>query len=249
MRREISFGKRNLRFYYYRYKDSPYYSIGLLSFIILACIIIFFQVIVPQFMNWFSIRKEVVATNEKIAILKKNINFMNNIDKSLLDSQLQTASSALPPDRDFVSILNALSDDAIHAGVSIDDFNFQVGNIDSSKGKVTDPAYKDLSIIRISLVIHGPFDNIKRFVQQVGEKLPLAETVSINGNNGSVSLTIQFYQKPFPKTALSDETPLVDVSDSKKELLQKLSTWKAAPLPVPVSSASQTASDSSLPLF
>jgi Tfp pilus assembly protein PilO len=215
-----------MRFYYYRYKDSSYYSILLFVVIFLVCLALFFNLIIPQFRNWFSIRGEVMATQERISVLKSNIQFMNAIDKSELNSELQIALTAIPSERDFMLILNSLSEAAVHSVISLDDFNFQVGDIDSSKNKTVDPTYQDLSVIRISLVAHGQFENIKRFVQEIGAKLPLSEIVTMNGSNGGVAITMQFYQKSLPKITMKDDEPLSDVPLTKKELLKKLSSWK-----------------------
>jgi hypothetical protein len=249
MRKEIWLGKKNLRFYYYRYRDSSYYSLILFTVIFLVCSVLFFQIIIPQFTNWFSIRKEVAATKERISILKNNIQFMNTIDKPQLASQLQVASTAVPSERDFTLILNSLSEAAVRSAISFDDFNFQVGDVDSSKNKIVDPAYKDLSVIRVSLVAHGQFDNIRRFIQEVGAKLPLSEIASMNGSNGGVAITIQFYQKSFPHISLQDDEPLSDVPLAKKELLRKLSTWQTTAAPVFQPDSTNEGSSSGTPLF
>src|SRR3989442_361008 len=134
MSRDVMLGQNNLRFLYYRYKDSQYVSLGLVVLVVSVCLMLFSRVVIPQFENWFSIRNEVVETNARIDAIKSNINFMQNLDKSQLNTQAQIASSALPTEKDFGAMLNALSDAAVHAGVSLEDFTFQVGNIASASG-------------------------------------------------------------------------------------------------------------------
>lgn len=238
MRKEVLWGKRSLQFYYYRYKDSPYYSFFIFFFVIIVCSILIFNIIIPQLSNWFSIRKEVEATRGKIATIKNNINIMNNIDKVVLDSQFQIAAAALPPEKDFIVILNAISDSAIHSGVSFDDFNFQVGATNSS----------DLLVVQMTLVIQGGLKEATRFVHEIEAKLPVSEVVYLSGSGQSISVNIRFYQKPFSKTVLRNDEPIIGLSDKKRELLQKLSSWKPMPVAAPIS-ASSTASESSVPLF
>ena len=98
------------------------------------------------------------------------------------------------------------------------------------------------------MVAHGQFENIKRFVQEVGTKLPLSEIVTMNGSDGGVAITMQFYQKSLPKVNMKDDEPLSAVPLAKKELLKKLSSWTpgaAAVFPNIVNEGSSSAT----PLF
>lgn len=249
MNRNVWLGKKNLRFYIYRYKDSPYYSLGIWSFVALACILLLVKIVIPQFSMWFSIRKEIEATQQKISIVKSNINFMNNIDKTLLDQQFQTAARALPPERNFEEILNALSDAALLSGVSFDDFSFQLGTIDSSSHVANNQINKDIFMITISLVVRGSVDKVTRFLRELASKTPISEVTYINGSGELVSLRIQFYQKPFPKVSLQDEEPLVAVSNEKNDLLKKLATWKSGQAQLFQPAAQNASSSATVPLF
>ena len=105
-------GKKGFRYWYYRFRDSEYYGLAIVGFTVLICAILIFRIIIPEVSQWFSIRDEVIATQQQIATLQQNINFINNLDKNTLDSQLQTVSHALPPDKNFSYELIALSNAA-----------------------------------------------------------------------------------------------------------------------------------------
>lgn len=226
MKKEIWIGKKSLRFFYYRYRDSAYYPLSIAFITIVVCIILVFNVVIPQVMTWLSIRDEVVATQEKIKILQANIDFMKTVDKVVLDSQLQSASMAVPPEKDFGGVLNALTDASVRSGVSLQDFSFQVGGGTSGSKSDTSANIAGVSAVTVSVVVSGKLDQVKRFLRELGEKLPISEVTTIDGNIQSLAVNIQFYQKNLPEIELDEKSPIVRISAKKQALLEKLSTWK-----------------------
>ena len=240
-------GKKGFRYWYYRYRDSQYYSLVMIALTIIVCSILLFQIIIPEVGNWFSIRKEVIATQDKIAVLQNNINFLGSLDKPTLNAQLDTAATALPPEKDFGSMLDVISNAAVTAGVSLNDYAFQVGNIASSSGQITDVKYNGLASIKITLIVSGSLENVKRFITTVEKSIPIAEVTNVDGSGENVSISVQFYQKPFPNVDASGSQPLQQVSADKLALLQKLKTWKHVSGTTGALNAS--ASNSAIPLF
>lgn len=238
-------GQNNLRFLYYRYKDSPYYSFGVAVIILSVSLILFFQIIIPQIENWFSIRNEVIATRARIDTINNNINFMKNIDKAVLNKQVSVMSDALPTEKDFGPIINALSESAVQSGVALDDFQFQVGDTSSSSGKLNNTAQKDLSAIKLTFVLTGDASGIGLFLKEIEEKLPLSEVESVEGDSLSTTVKIQFYQKEFPKIIFKDDQPLPQLSKKQLELINKLSGWQI----VQSQESQETSSESGIPLF
>lgn len=220
------FGKNDLRLVYYRYKDSPYFSLGIISLVISACIILLFQVVIPQVQNWFSIANEVEVTRARLSVVNRNITFMNTLDKNALSEQLILSTEALPIEKDFGPIVNALSDAAITSGVTIDDYNFQPGNIASISGQFTDPALKDFGFTKVIVSLQGDAAKVQGFLQEVRENLPLSEVVKVVGDTQETVITLQFYQKQFPKITFKDDEPLTSLSTLDVALLQQLNEWQ-----------------------
>lgn len=239
---DIMLGQNNLRILYYRYKDSPYYTMALIALIISISIILFFRVIVPQVESWFSINNEVFATRERISTINHNITFMDSLDKGVLNTQVKVATSALPTEKDFGPIVNALSDAALQAGVSLDDFTFQIGDTSSASGQFNNTPQKDLSAIKLSVVLLGDVTGVERFLKEIDEQLPLAEILKVEGDIRSTTVTLHFYQKQFPKITFKDDQPLSALSDKYTLLIRQMSAWQ------PVS-APTDASESAVPLF
>jgi len=242
MSKRIFFGHNDIRFFYYRYKDSKYYSLSILVFTIAVCALLIFKLIIPQADVYFSIRREVLALRAKIKTMNDNINFVNNLDKSLLDSQLTVTNRALPADKDFAGIINAISASAVRSGVSISDFSFSLGGVSSN---ITEKKDKNaLSPVNISLDIKGSTDGGKKFLSEISEKIPLAEVTNVKGDSNSLIVDLQFYYKSLPQISFKEDEPITPVADSKKELIRKLSSWQVSSqdqeLSVPTSSSSAT---------
>src|SRR5258706_15795163 len=99
MKKEIKLRQNSLWFLYYKYKDSPYFAWAIISAVIFACVVLFFQVVIPQIEQWFSIREEAMRTQERIDAINSNISFMGKIDRSILDKQVKPSTTALPTEK------------------------------------------------------------------------------------------------------------------------------------------------------
>lgn len=245
MRSSMWIGKKGIRYWYYRYRDSEYYALGMIGLTIVVSLLLLFFVIIPEVGQWFSIRDEISATQKRIAVLQANIAFLTNLDKNTVTSQLQIASQALPPDKNFGTILDTIANAAVSSGISLSDYSFPVGNV--SKSSATDTTNSTgVSTLTVTITVDGTVDQLSKFIKAIETSLPLAHVTSIDGNNGTTAVTIDFYQKPFPPVDSSGDTPLTPLSEEKKTLLQKLSTWGNATKVTPTQSDS---SGSAVPLF
>ena len=247
MKTDTWIGKKGMRYWYYKYRDSEYLSASMIVGTVIACFFLIFNVILPQITNWFSIRDEIVATRARISVLQDNINFMNNLDKGMLNSQLSTATNALPPEKDFGSMLDAVTEASVISGVSLNDFSFQVGNVASSSGTVSDTQRKGLASIKITVVAVGTVDRVRKFIQTLEKSIPISELVNIDGSGQTISLSIQFYQKSLPDLQIQPDQQLTQLSAEKVNLLQQLASWKKSQPFQMVGDAN--ASASALPLF
>jgi hypothetical protein len=249
MYKRVFFGQKSLRFWYYRYKDSPYYAIGVVAVLSTIAMCLLFLFVIPQFQTWFSVREEVTATQARVAALRSNTNFMSSLDRANLQKQLATAMNALPSEKNFDLILNSVSYAARSSGVSLGEFAFQVGDIASTsaaKGQVITDA-KGLSSVKLTIGIVGSITQIQRFLQSLQKSVPLSEVEQIEGNKDTTTVTVVFYQKALPKLQIQPDQPLVPVSSADTALLNgDLSAWQ---LPVLPETSIPPGTGSAVPLF
>lgn len=252
MNNEVFFGKGSLRYYYYRFKDSSYYSITVILITLVVCVLLILQFILPQFDKWFSIRNEVIATRERIAIIEDNTGYMNTLNRNQLNSSIEIASLTLPPEKNFKRILDALNTAAFRTNVTLQDFDFHVGKVSAlSSSQINNAGLKGISAVTLIVVVNNTVDETRKFINELSKTLPLSEVVSVDGASGSITITINFYQKQLPKHTLKDDKPIPHVVESNATLINKLASWRiptnnARPA---VSNGTQTGSTSAIPLF
>jgi hypothetical protein len=243
--KDIYFGRNNLRFIYMRYKDSSYFTVSIIVLIIVVCVMLVLTLILPQFSEWLSIRHETAETLERTATVEDNITYLNAIDKRLLSTQISAVSSALPPDKNFGNILQALGDSAVRAGVSFQDYSFEVGNISSKSAMLNNARIKGLSAVKITLTIDGKLDQIRRFLEEASKALPLSEVTAVEGSEGAMNVTFEFFQKTLPTVSLQDEQPIPRVIENQATLINKLTSWQS----IPQVDDSTIGSSSAIPIF
>lgn len=214
--------------------------------VILACILILFFVIVPEFKQFLSSREKLKTETQKLEILKNNYNFLSGLDESQMENDYKVLSRALPPNKDFVGIMNAISVASQKTGVSVGNFDFSLGNLDKTTENTAFPTIK----ININLV--GNVAAIAKFVTELYKTTPVSEVTTIKATGIVSSLEIRFYYKPFPPLNVSDESPVVPYSPQTLSLIKQVSLWNNANqdllfpfLPIASGSSEQNFSSSS----
>lgn len=205
--------------------------------VIFTCILLILFLIVPQIQNVLSIKAQEEEYRQKIAVLKDNIAFLNNLNETELTSQTKLVAKALPPEKDFVSILYVLSTVAESSGVALGDFAFEVGDLSPSASQ--GGSYPS---VEVSISLRGDVAGVKRFLTTLAKRLPLSEVVTISGNSSNVTMLIDFYYRSFPSLAFQDDVRIPVQSKADKELLKTLEAWQ--PSAGPAFSASPPASPS-----
>lgn len=228
----------NLRYWYFRYKDTQYYSVSLIIITLCVCLFLIFQIIIPQFEDWFSIRAEVVSVQQEISSINQNINFIISLNKQALSQQLRIATAAMPDEKSFGDISNAITYAAETANVSLEDYSFQVEN--ESDSTTPGVSYTDLS-----LVVDGNMVQVTNFIHTIYQELPIAAVKEVSATSLSANITLVFYSKTEPRSSFSTENSLSPITASQISLLNKLSLWQQNTLP----QSSVNASSSPVPLF
>jgi len=196
----IPINQTTFRILYFKYK--PYFiSVG----VMIVCLFVFLEVIIPQIQTWFSIRDQIAQEQQKLTVLNQNLSVITKIDAKTLDTDTQAVSTALPSNKDFAAVLGAISNAAIIANVGLGDYSFTVGNLSSV-------ATADNNL-QLTLTINGGIDDVRRFILALKSQLPLSDVTDVKINSvRSSTLIVVFYIKPFPKFTFSTSTPLVGIS-------------------------------------
>lgn len=214
--KKINFDQSTIRILYYKYKE---FIIPM--FIILVCVTLFLKVTIPQIEDISHIKDEEKTIKDSINILKKDLIFLGTLNSENLDSELDIASTALPPGKDFIGIISSISKSAINSGVKLDDFRFSVGELSTASAKVnTQPS------LQINLAIKGNINGVKDFVEELAKSFPLSEITSLKIGDSSTTLVTVFYYKPFPPIELNDRAPQRALNKKELDMINKILSWQ-----------------------
>ncbi|MBI4084313.1 MAG: hypothetical protein HY431_00225 [Candidatus Levybacteria bacterium] len=220
---ERGFNRRTIKLYYHRFKDSPWYSMTVFSSIILVCLLLFVFVILPQLGRWFSIQEEIAKTKTRIAAIKGNISFLSGMNETSLNRDVSITAGAIPYEIDYAGVLQAISSSAVVSGVTLSDFSFQVGQLTSVK-----KTKSGFNPLKLTIFVSGSIDNVKRFITEINKKLPLSEVTEWQGSSDKSTIVIMFIHKQPPQIILQDTVSLKPLTASNRNLINTLSTWRAA---------------------
>jgi Tfp pilus assembly protein PilO len=189
--------------------------------VILACILVVFFVVIPQFQQYLGSQEELKTQMQKLEILKSNYNFLTNLDSSKSNTDFSALTLALPSGKDFAGIMNAVSYASAKTGVAVGDFEFSVGSLSggNTEGVSAYPSIK----IDINLV--GNTQSVVQFIQELYKTAPACEVTNIKTGGNSGSITALFYYKPFPQQNVDDSAPITVLSARDLALIKTVSAW------------------------
>lgn len=189
--------------------------------VIVVSILLFFFAVIPAVQNYFNQQALAKDEAQKLLILKNNLNTLSGLDDTQLNQNITVLSSALPSTKDFAGVINAINADAALTGVSVGDFEFQVGNLTSTNDQGIGP----YPTLQLAVSINGSVNSILQYMNEFAKTVPIAEVTSIKTNSNFANITILFYFKPFLSSNLSDETPVNPLSQKDQDLISKISKW------------------------
>jgi len=211
MNNKVSIDFEVIKLLYFKYRA---YIFPILGISISWALI--FMFVIPQFQIFLATKDQVAASEQTLASLTQNYNTLITINDSDLKSQSSIVNKALPKEKDFAGILNAISFTSAASGATLQDYSFQLGQLNGSgtfNGNTT----------QISLVIKGDLNLAKSFMITLSNTLPISEVTSFNESSGqTASIVANFFSTPTSNINFVDTNPLPILSSDQKNLLSKL---------------------------
>lgn len=203
----------NLRIVYYRYKLFLY-PVG----IIVICLFIFFQFIIPQFQQFFILQTEITDNTQKLNLMKQNLDSLSLIDENSLNTKLRIVTSAVPAAKDYIGILSSISNAANSSGISISDYSFQVGDLNASTS--TDPT------VPLTFTLTGKIEQVESFLVALKKQIPLSTIKELSITDPTTTqITMQFYAKPFASISVDDTQTLRPLSPNEEDTINQISGY------------------------
>jgi hypothetical protein len=189
--------------------------------VIIASVLIFLYIVIPEIKQFSVSRQQLEEESQKLESLKNNYNFLQNIDEEQSQADLKLLVKVLPQQKDFLGIMTAVSAASAKSGLSLSAYNFSLGNL----SKVDANSSLQSPIITMNLIANGNGLTLSKFLLELYKTVPLAEIEKLDNTGGSVNLILNFFYKPFLPSNLSDDKPIIAVSNDEKQLLLDLKTW------------------------
>lgn len=188
---------------------------------IAACLLLFWLVVLGQIQSWFAMKDAITTNAQDLAVMHQNLTMVTQLNDQQLDLTLQTATKALPAEKDFAGIIDSLQTAASIAGTSLDDYTFQLGDLSGldQQGKASQLP------VQLNVMLRGGAVEAQRFIHQLKNQLPLADATSVAVNlNTSVTVTVIFYYAQLPKITFVNTNPLPVLGADDQKLLNSLSS-------------------------
>ena len=189
--------------------------------VIAVCFVLLIYFVIPQFKDVVGLVNQAQIDSKKNEILKKNIELLSKIDPSTLDSYLKIVNFALPLNKDFIGIINAIAYSSSVSGGSISEFNLEIGDL-SDTADVNTGKY---SAINVSLFVDGDINIVNQFVDVLSKTFPLSSVTGINVGNTSSVVQVSFYYKPLAPSEHDDSKVINPISSDSLTLLDNLSDF------------------------
>jgi len=225
---KVSINQLVFRSIYYKYQ---LFVVPLVT--ILVCILLFWFVVMGQIQYFFSVKDQITVNERDLQVLHQNLKTVTSLDDASLTTTLTVATQALPIEKDFAGIVNSLQTAASIAGVSLEDYSLQIGNLSglTSQGKSAQLP------VQLNVILKGSISQAQVFIHQLKNQFPLSDSVAISiSGDKLVTVTCVFYYAQLPKIVFKDTSLLPSLEKDDQQLLTTLaaqSSLKSVILPSP----------------
>jgi len=236
---KVNFDLNTAIILYRHYKD---YIIPVV--VIFLSVLILFFIVNPQIKQYLSSQNQLKTQTQKLQVLKNNYSFLASMDDAKSDADMSSLLSVLPLEKDFVSSMNAVSYAASKTGVSIGNFQVNVGDLekDTNPAGLTGILYP---YMQIQIDLGGKAETIFQFINVLYETAPIAEVSSIKFDQATATLVINYYYKQYSLENISSQSPIVPFSAQKENIIKEVSAWSNGSSQIEIPNFSPTNESSS----
>lgn len=216
---QSQFSYSSLKLLFYQYRDTAYYPIVNIVILCIISIFLLFQVVIPQFSEWFSVRREVDVLRQNIKTIQENTSLLSSMDQTTLEADVQTVTAAYPFEKDYSGIITALTQTASRTNLALPDYSLSLGDT----GAIPPGAGAKYEL---KLTFIATLADIQRFVAELAQTLPISSVSSVVNDANSASVVVEFYYRGFPSIIIDQKKKLSPLSASERALLSQLRSWQ-----------------------
>lgn len=191
--------------------------------VICSCFLLFLLVVIPQFQSYQEKDRESKEVRARIEILKSNLTLLQGIDDAKHDLDFQTSITALPSEKDFAGIINAISQASSKTSILIKDYQFQVGSLATQSAQEVS---EKLSIT-FSLDLEGGIPQLRTYIPELYKTFPLSKVSEVDSQSTLSRMGVAFFSKPVPLENIRLDSPLAPLTSAEETLLSELHSFES----------------------
>lgn len=188
------------------------------TLIIVVCIALIVFVLIPQIQEIISLRSESEVLPQRIRILSNNATFMSHLNTETLDNQVSIVAQALPSQRGYAAIINAITNTSRASGVSVGDYSFVVGEISTKSAQ-------PVASVSVDLTLNGDLRATSRFIKELYKQLPITAIKKIEATGNTSHVLAEFFFRPIPTITFDANLPIQSLTPQENTVLRTLTEW------------------------
>lgn len=203
---------------------------------IVVSLVVLALIVWPKFTQVLKLRNENAELATRVDNLEAKVSKLSSLDRDVLNSQLVAAEQLVPSDKGVFTVIRQVEGAAASSGVLLNKIEVVPGKVNAvastpdgqAVGGV--PSASPDSLVQLNISLSSDYRSFLQFTSNV-LALPRAisvEDLSLSGGSGSegssqvrAAMTINAYWLPLPRELSSIESPVEDLTDSEKKLLEK----------------------------
>lgn len=189
-------------------------------------IVLIFGIIVPQIQG---IAREIEKHNlksEEVQKLQASLQAMNAVSNDRLQSDVELLTDALPTNKEVVSLFSSIIALASESNVQVRGFTIQVGEIyatGESTNTTDSRSETGFPSMNVLLSLSSASQRqVVPFTQALYKNFPIAKVNAVAAQDGSSSLEISFYYRPYNIERLQNSREVPGYTNQTLQLLEQL---------------------------
>ncbi|HRN96510.1 MAG TPA: hypothetical protein PLD54_03640 [Candidatus Levybacteria bacterium] len=218
-------------------KEYNLYGKKISASIIIGVILVVFgfvlvtAVIIPQIRSIGEQREANSLKQSEVAQLESSLAALNSVSDQRVASDIDVLTSALPANKEVISVFSSIISLATDVGVQVRGFTIQVGDIydinpeQSQEVDVTsDTGFPSMNVM---LTLNSTDQRqIVEFTKQLYKNFPISKINTISAQETNSMLEISFYYRPYDLDTLQNTTVIPGYTNESLELLKTLRELK-----------------------
>ena len=212
---------------------------------VILIVVLTFVVVVPNFRQIFTLRKEIAEAQEEFDRLTVKKETLESLEREVLDGQVEKLLEALPSEQAYLVWIRTLNSIAQNNNITLDSFGLSPGSVATSSslprvGQDTDAdpgrqvsASSNLRNVALGFGISGSLNSIQSFFSDLESALPLIRigNIEVMGSSQFSRLGAEFsiflFYAPLPSQLGTVSRPILKLNEAEEELYASLLSFNS----------------------